>query len=364
MINGMATQQQLNEEAVQSRLYDTETEEYRAQFIERFRGTKHYDRVKKLVSTAKEARLKRKQKLAWVLSPGLLRGWFEFGTMDVLYMLGLDPDMVVGSSIGSYVGIVPATRTPISFVQIAHKEYSLKAIFGKSYYNLGLFDNEYSLVLLKKNFGKYALLEELPVPLYPIATHLNTREPTMFEKGDTFKAIAASMAHPMFPPVQIDGEWYSDGGIVDPMPTESARKLGANKIIAIDAYSETYPGKYTPPTPVPMWARMLLRILPNNQWRYVGRLYLIFKLPFIARRAAHEFLWDFQACQNQVIKRSLELTPPDLYIDLCEAMKGRTEIPLTVASFKKSDHWIEHGRQAVCDFYLEQLMDLREELDK
>jgi len=52
-------------------------------------------------------------------------------------------------------------------------------------------------------------------------------------------AIIASMSIPgVFPPVEIDGEMYVDGGIMEPVPVEAARRAGADVVIAVDVRRE------------------------------------------------------------------------------------------------------------------------------
>lgn len=110
------------------------------------------DQVRKTVETAPEAKKARREKLFWVLSPGFLRGWLQFGAMDVLNTLGLEPDGIVGSSIGAYVGLVPAAKKDITFVEEAQKEYDRKVFAGKNETNQGLFSTHWANELLMRKF--------------------------------------------------------------------------------------------------------------------------------------------------------------------------------------------------------------------
>lgn len=61
------------------------------------------------------------------------------------------------------------------------------------------------------------------------------REEVVLRKGDVHTAIRASMSIPgVFCPVERDGKVLVDGGLVNPLPIEVCRQLGADKVIAVD----------------------------------------------------------------------------------------------------------------------------------
>jgi NTE family protein len=103
---------------------------------------------------------------------------------------------------------------------------------------LGLFRG-YSGYLRGDKFGR--LLERLPVrqiedcvsPLAISATNLTTKQETIFTRGNVIKAIQASGAVPiLFKPVEINGELYVDGGIVNKAPLNALVNLvDLNQII-------------------------------------------------------------------------------------------------------------------------------------
>src|SRR5690606_26115345 len=81
----------------------------------------------------------------------------------------------------------------------------------------------------------HATFDDVAIPYYSVATHLLTGEEAVIQHGRVSRAILASMAIPgVFPPVEIDGEYYVDGGVVSLIPVTAARKVGADVVIAVD----------------------------------------------------------------------------------------------------------------------------------
>jgi len=77
--------------------------------------------------------------------------------------------------------------------------------------------------------------DDLPIPFRAVATNLATMQPMVFDSGDLATAVRASMSVPgAFEPVRRDGMVFVDGGIVDNVPVDVARSMGADVVIAVD----------------------------------------------------------------------------------------------------------------------------------
>jgi NTE family protein len=76
---------------------------------------------------------------------------------------------------------------------------------------------------------------DLKRPLRVIAANLATLERVVFASGEVAAAVHASIAVPgICVPITIDGETYTDGGIVDPLPVDVLREMGVARIIAVN----------------------------------------------------------------------------------------------------------------------------------
>ena len=82
--------------------------------------------------------------------------------------------------------------------------------------------------------------DQLPIPFRCVATDLTTGDKKVFDSGSLAQALRATMSIPgVFAPVTIDGHSYADGGAVDNLPVDVAKKAGADIVIAV--YLDTGP---------------------------------------------------------------------------------------------------------------------------
>ncbi len=77
--------------------------------------------------------------------------------------------------------------------------------------------------------------DELPIPFRAIATDLESGKPYVIDHGNLGLAMRASMAVPgVFTPIEIDGKILVDGGVVNNLPVDVVKEMGADIIIAVD----------------------------------------------------------------------------------------------------------------------------------
>ena len=77
--------------------------------------------------------------------------------------------------------------------------------------------------------------DDLPIPFRCVATDMQSGETVVLRDGPLAQAVRASMAIPgVFTPVQLKGRTLADGGMVQNIPVETARGMGADVVIAIE----------------------------------------------------------------------------------------------------------------------------------
>ncbi len=77
--------------------------------------------------------------------------------------------------------------------------------------------------------------DALPIPFRAVATDIGTGEAVVFSQGDLALAIRGSMSVPAaFAPLRIDGRLLVDGGIVNNVPVDVVKAMGADRVIAVD----------------------------------------------------------------------------------------------------------------------------------
>lgn len=321
------------------------------------------------ISPRKES--ERQGKLAWVLSPGFLRGWLQFGAMDRLDKMGLYPDMVVGTSIGSWVGFAAgAARIPVEEIeerQEKEPETARGMFMQKNFTTRGLFNLDHSIAVLGKMRPEYKGFEDLPVPFFVCVTRNGDFEPVVFSTGPVLPAIKASVSvPPYFAPVEINGVEYLDGGLTNPAPIDVAKANGATHVIYIDSYTERIKLKKADTVkPVSRFAETALTFLPVGNPRDLANgvtPYMIAKFLSIARPTIQEAPKWVLAVHNQLVRKSMEINPPDVHINLSEALSGDTAVePLSNNSFENHTDYINKGRRAV-DYFMDDLQRLKNSL--
>lgn len=165
--------------------------------------------------------------------------------LGALVQEGVTPDLVVGTSVGAVNGAMFAadpTRAGLdALVELWRQVAKTRALQGSvvtRLMNVGqlepaLNSTEPLRALLRRALP-VALIEELPIPFQCVASSIERSCEKWFSEGDLVEALLASAAIPgLFPPVEIDGEHYYDGGLVNSVPVDRAIALGATRIYVL-----------------------------------------------------------------------------------------------------------------------------------
>lgn len=189
--------------------------------------------------------------LAFVLSGGGAYGAVQVGMLRALAEAAIEPDIVVGASVGALNGVFLADDPATAAARLTDVWSSLDraAVFGGSGRGRGsvqmlrhLARNRSSLVsaesineLIKTRVPR-SRFDQLSLPFNAIATDQLTGEIVVLNEGALEPALAASAAIPgVLPSRHINGRQLVDGGVVAMFPTHTARQLGAASIVLLDA---------------------------------------------------------------------------------------------------------------------------------
>jgi NTE family protein len=176
------------------------------------------------------------------LSGGAARGFAHIGVIRTLLDHGLQPDVIVGTSIGAIVAGVYAAGLLDDFEAWA-RALNRRRVFGYLDFSLagsGLISGDRLYNKLDQSLGD-TTFEELPVRVAAVATELRTSHEIWLTRGRVADAIRASSALPgIFPPSRIGGRWLMDGALVNPLPISVARALGARLVIAINVNADNF----------------------------------------------------------------------------------------------------------------------------
>jgi predicted acylesterase/phospholipase RssA len=147
----------------------------------------------------------------------------------------IEPDIVVGASIGALNGwlIAGGCRGDDLVYRWMHFEHGSRPKWRiPTYLSDGLIDTDpvemwvqevYSSCTARARFGC-------------VATEFRTMRPRLFQSpAVTWRHLMASCAVPLFlRQHRLDGVYYADGGLLDPLPVWAAVEMGATRIIAVN----------------------------------------------------------------------------------------------------------------------------------
>ncbi len=212
-------------------------------------------------------------KIGLVLSGGGAKGMAHIGVLKELEALGIKPDYITGTSMGSIVGGLYAagyTAQEIEEIALAIDWSALlsnqvtldQIMFEEKYYYQryiielgvsglsiqlpqGLIEGQKLSELLSyltRHVHDIDDFDELPIPFACVGTDIVTGEPVVMREGSLATALRASMAIPsVFTPVKRDGHFMVDGGLVRNFPVEECLAMGADIIIGVFVSDDLLP---------------------------------------------------------------------------------------------------------------------------
>jgi NTE family protein len=206
-------------------------------------------------------------KIGLVLSGGGARGAAHIGVLKVLEELRVPVDVIAGTSMGSIVGAAYATGLSVPEMEAAVAKITTASLFTDKppradqtmrqktddqlpylIPELGIGKDGVALpkgivtgVALEGELRKLVQIanvrsfDELPIPFRAIATDIGTGEMVVLKEGSVVAATRASMSVPgAVAPVTIGKRQLVDGGLVNNLPIDIARSMGADIIIAVN----------------------------------------------------------------------------------------------------------------------------------
>lgn len=183
----------------------------------------------------------KRAKVALVLGGGGARGLAHVGVLKVLRQEGVPVDLIVGTSVGAIVGALAAADVPTEEIEKMGAEIGWNKLTDYSKSNLVKLLVSEELLSTKKMedylhrmFGDKTFAD-LKTPFACLSTDLRTGEQIILREGNVALAARASATMPgVFQPVPYRHRLLVDGGIVDNVPTDVAKLLGADVIVCVN----------------------------------------------------------------------------------------------------------------------------------
>ena len=219
------------------------------------------------VMTQKSQTQSQRPRIGLALSGGGALGLAEIGVLQWMEENHIPVDRVAGTSMGSIIGAMYATgMSPAEIKDFAKtidwdlaflpgptygdlsyrrkqdgREFQIKASLGLKHglsgpngFNAG---QGVGLLLDRIAYPEsdVANFDRLPIPFRCVATDMLSGEGVVLSNGSLSQAVRASMAIPgVFTPVEINGQVLADGGMVQNIPVETVRDMGADAVIAVE----------------------------------------------------------------------------------------------------------------------------------
>lgn len=177
------------------------------------------------------------KKIGLALGSGGARGWAHIGVIEALEEAGYEIGWVAGTSMGSLVGGAYASGRLEALKRIIqHLDWKqvFYYFFEVTFPRSGLIDGTKIAGFIREQLGDVDLAS-LQIPFRAVATDVMTGKEVLLSSGDLIDVIRASISIPgIFTPVSRDGMTLVDGGLVNPVPVDIARAMGAPFVVAVD----------------------------------------------------------------------------------------------------------------------------------
>ena len=273
------------------------------------------------------------KKIGLALGAGAARGFAHIGVLKVLDEERIPVDFIAGSSIGALMGAIYAAG--VSAREMEEIALNLDRVKTTSFFTptipySGLVEGKRITEFIKSIIGN-PNIEDLKIPFAAIATDVMSGREVIITKGSAVEAVRASISIPgIFTPCKVNGDFLVDGGLVNPVPVNCVRYMGADFIIAVNILPSpvkeihklkmNYEEKKLPASPITseivnirlsQFLRPVKNIIENPYLTLTGKLKTIQESPSIFTI----ILQTIAITEHQILNLQLKSSKPDILIE-------------------------------------------------
>ena len=197
----------------------------------------------------------RKPVVGLALGGGGARGLAHIGVLKVLEEEGISVDCLAGTSMGGIIAAAYAAGRSVAELEaealrMANLSQLARLVTWTPPWQRLLGGNR-ARRYFTSFLGEDVTFDTLRLPLALTAVDLMRGQEVTLREGPVIDAILATAAIPgAFAPVEMDGYRLVDGGVLNNVPADVARQLGAKVVIAVDvAFDVCYSDEEVPPSP-------------------------------------------------------------------------------------------------------------------
>lgn len=181
---------------------------------------------------------KRGLKIGLALGSGSARGLAHVGVIMALEAYNIPIDIIAGTSIGSVIGGLyasGATIRQLEEVALSIKKSKTLFLIDPVFPHSGLISGDRIEKMLNQFGIKDKTFDDLKIPFAAVATDVESGAEVILNQGKVIDAVRASISIPgIFTPVKYQDYYLVDGGVVDPVPVDVVKMMGADIIIAVN----------------------------------------------------------------------------------------------------------------------------------
>jgi NTE family protein len=279
---------------------------------------------------------KKMKNISLVLSGGGARGIAHIGVIEELEKQGFHIHSIAGTSIGSLVGGIYAAGELNRFKEwiLNLDKLDVFKLIDFTLINNGLVKGDKVFNELKE-FIPNINIQDLNINYVAIATDLTNRQEIVFNEGNLLKAIRASVSIPsIFTPVKKGKAILVDGGVINNIPINHAKRIDNDILIAVNVNADITPPEQDKNEDekqsfyqsfIKKFNDSLYKLLPYEKKNGLGHFDIM--------------NGSFEIMRDEMVKLSLRINPPDILIetprDIC-----------SIYDFYKADELIEIGQKA------------------
>ncbi len=244
-------------------------------------------------------------RIGLVLSGGGARGIAHVGVLKILERERIPIDVISGTSMGAIVGGLYASGMSAAQIEAELLKVNWSEVFtnrvDRSLLSQRLKEDDFKLspalefgmnngelrapmsALYGRGFEallrRYTMpvrnltdFSKLPIPFRAVATNMESGKQVVLGSGDLAHALRSSMSVPgVFAPTEFDGQILGDGMLVDNLPVDVAKAMGADVLIAVNI-GATLAGRETLSSVGGLTSQMLSILTEQNVQRSLALL--------------------------------------------------------------------------------------------
>lgn len=182
-----------------------------------------------------------KPRLGLALSGGGARGLAHIGVLKELERSHIRVEYLAGTSMGGVIAAIYASGMNLGEIEAVALEYAtrrrLLKLVDPSVHRHGVFQGEQLHAFFRQHLQDLTFAD-LRIPLTLVAVDLNSGQEVHLQEGNVADALRATVSLPgLLAPVERDGQRLVDGMLLNNLPADVVRGMGAGIVVAVDVTS-------------------------------------------------------------------------------------------------------------------------------